>query len=100
MFVRFSQALSSLRPEAFTEYMDNTGNTICGHHPLSVMLQAVAAEALPSGGDLHWLAYDQSGKAEGKDDSSVSYAAGVLTGPAPAPAAAAAPATGPAAGVP
>ncbi|KAA0175155.1 hypothetical protein FNF27_03453 [Cafeteria roenbergensis] len=93
-------ALSSLRPDAFAEYMAKTGNTICGRHPLSVMLQAVAAEALPSGGALHWLAYDQSGKALGKDDSSVSYAAGVLTGPAPAAAAAAGRGTEPTAASP
>lgn len=80
--------------------MAKTGNTICGRHPLSVMLQAVAAEALPSGGALHWLAYDQSGKALGKDDSSVSYAAGVLTGPAPAAAAAAGRGTEPTAASP
>ncbi|BFZ53028.1 Protein memo1 [Savitreella phatthalungensis] len=60
----------------FTDYLHETGNTICGRHPIGVFL--AAQEAL--GGLLRpikWLYYDRSSLVESVTESSVSYASGV-----------------------
>lgn len=33
------KCIESLDPLAFSEYLKRTSNTICGRHPISVMLQ-------------------------------------------------------------
>jgi len=73
------QEVSTLRAAPFEAYLARTGNTICGRHALSVLLRGVEAGAL-SGKAMHWLSYAQSGRVRDESQSSVSYAAGVLTG--------------------
>ncbi|KAA3679215.1 MEMO1 family protein [Paragonimus westermani] len=73
--------IERLAPSAFTTYLNNYGNTICGRHPIGILLQAV--EALhgnsPAGRfDFKFVKYAQSERCRNMNDSSVSYAAGSL----------------------
>ncbi|TFK77055.1 UPF0103-domain-containing protein [Pluteus cervinus] len=61
---------------AFSEYLSTTKNTICGRHPIGVLLGALAA--LESEKEIHptlkWVRYEQSSACSTVRDSSVSYA--------------------------
>ncbi|KAJ2781222.1 hypothetical protein GGI15_003280 [Coemansia interrupta] len=69
----------------FRDYLDATQNTICGRHPIGVLLAAVnnlypVAER-PENGEsprLRFVKYDQSSKVLAPTDSSVSYASAYL----------------------
>lgn len=67
--------------ESFANYLDETGNTICGRHPIGVLLAALAkieqgnSEAV---GELRWIRYAQSSEVMAWEESSVSYAAGIV----------------------
>ena len=66
------------KPGAFAEYLQRTKNTICGRHAISVWLQAIAA--IPEKSlTVDFVKYVQSGALTSMDDSSVSYAAAVVT---------------------
>ena len=94
------------KPSDFTQYLQQFGNTICGRHPIGVLLQVVHAskafarpltmlwllwishrdtcwvQALQHTGTQHKIAftkYDQSSQCTSVSDSSVSYAAAVIT---------------------
>lgn len=75
--------IETLNPSAFTDYLKKYGNTICGRHPIGVLLQA--ASYLQRAGtnghkmSLKFLKYAQSSQCVSMNDSSVSYAAGALT---------------------
>ncbi|XP_020715704.1 protein MEMO1 isoform X2 [Ceratitis capitata] len=73
--------IETLNPNAFTEYLRKYNNTICGRHPIGVMLNAV--KALQHQGynnmSFKFLKYAQSSQCKDVDmDSSVSYASGSL----------------------
>lgn len=71
--------IETLNPTAFTEYLKRYNNTICGRHPIGVMLQAV--RTLQSRGyqmNFKFLKYAQSSQCMNVGDSSVSYASGAL----------------------
>lgn len=72
--------IETLNPSAFTEYLRKYNNTICGRHPIGVMLNAV--KALQNQGysnmSFKFLKYAQSSQCKDMDDSSVSYASGSL----------------------
>ncbi|XP_071439576.1 protein MEMO1 [Hetaerina americana] len=71
--------VESLNPPAFTEYLKNYGNTICGRHPIGVLLQAVShLEKTGQKMSLKFLKYAQSSQCRNMSDSSVSYAAASL----------------------
>jgi MEMO1 family protein len=59
-------------PEGFVNYLEETENTICGRHPISVYLQALKHSGLNTKTEL--LFYTQSSKNKTKKQSSVSYA--------------------------
>lgn len=68
----------------FTEYLQTTRNTICGRHPIGVLLGALAAlDSQNSKGwekaKLEWVRYEQSSAVVTFDESSVSYASGVVS---------------------
>ncbi|KAF8054760.1 memo1 [Scenedesmus sp. PABB004] len=65
------------RPPAFTAYLAAYRNTICGRHPIAVLLQMVSASARRF--SIEFNCYDQSSKATAPGDSSVSYASAVVT---------------------
>ncbi|XP_069680720.1 protein MEMO1 [Periplaneta americana] len=75
--------IETLNPGAFTEYLKKFGNTICGRHPIGVLLQAVSSlQKSGSNGhkmSLKFLKYAQSSQCCSMSDSSVSYAAAALT---------------------
>ncbi|KZP31273.1 UPF0103-domain-containing protein [Athelia psychrophila] len=59
----------------FAEYLQRTKNTICGRHPIGVLLGVLAA--LEEGGrssTMKWVRYEQSSQCFTLSDSSVSYA--------------------------
>ncbi|XP_071523570.1 protein MEMO1 [Panulirus ornatus] len=73
--------IETLNPSAFTEYLKKYGNTICGRHPIGVLLNAVATLQKTSNGHrmlLKFLQYAQSSRCYTSSDSSVSYAAASL----------------------
>lgn len=61
--------------QLFAEYLARTKNTICGRHPIGVILAAM--EAIKSQGNFHFLDYRQSNHVTKIDEGSVSYASGV-----------------------
>lgn len=59
----------------FEKYLVRTKNTICGRHPIGVLLGALTG--LEKGGrsvEIKWVRYEQSSKCSSVRDSSVSYA--------------------------
>lgn len=71
--------IESLNPAAFTEYLKKYQNTICGRHPISVLLQAVnSLQQRNYRMSFKFLKYDQSSQVKTMTDSSVSYASGSL----------------------
>ncbi|TGZ74589.1 hypothetical protein CRM22_000854 [Opisthorchis felineus] len=75
-------AIERLSPTDFTAYLDQYGNTICGRHPIGILLQMI--ESLRKGSspsiqfDFKFIKYTQSEHCQSMNDSSVSYAAGSL----------------------
>ncbi|XP_064402719.1 protein MEMO1-like [Halichondria panicea] len=74
--------ISALDSVGFTSYLEETRNTICGRHPIAVLLHAV--DDITCHHDelqfsLKWVKYDQSSACKSLSDSSVSYASASLT---------------------
>ncbi|KAG6902888.1 hypothetical protein C0995_010058 [Termitomyces sp. Mi166 len=61
---------------AFAEYLSKTKNTICGRHPIGVLLGALTSLEGSKGiqPTLKWVRYEQSSACLTIEDSSVSYA--------------------------
>lgn len=71
--------IETLSPTAFTEYLRKYSNTICGRHPIGVLLNCV--KVLQKQGynmSFKFLKYAQSSQCRDMSDSSVSYASGSL----------------------
>jgi len=64
----------------FAEYLDRTNNTICGRHPIGVLLGALAVlqDEHSKSPHLQWVRYEQSSKCFTIKDSSVSYASAYI----------------------
>jgi AmmeMemoRadiSam system protein B len=62
---------------AFAEYLSKYKNTICGRHPIGVLLNML--EACHQKHVVKFTYYDQSSKCLTSSDSSVSYASAVVT---------------------
>lgn len=61
----------------FAKYLAQTKNTICGRHPIGVLLGAISVlEALDQTetSTIRWVRYEQSSQCISVGDSSVSYA--------------------------
>ncbi|KAF9499706.1 UPF0103-domain-containing protein [Pleurotus eryngii] len=58
----------------FAEYLATTHNTICGRHPIGVLLGALAELEESRKSTLKWVRYEQSSACVNIADSSVSYA--------------------------
>jgi len=60
----------------FTKYLSRTKNTICGRHPIGVLLGALSAleKNKSINVELCWVRYEQSSHCHSIRDSSVSYA--------------------------
>jgi len=74
--------ISLQEPGAFAEYLREYRNTICGRHPIGVLLNCLdLMKEAPGGGithDVRFNRYEQSGQVTKKNDSSVSYASGIV----------------------
>jgi len=73
--------IETLNPSAFTEYLKKYGNTICGRHPIGVLLNAISSLQKTHNSHrmlLKFLQYAQSSRCYTSQDSSVSYAAASL----------------------
>eukprot|EP01137_Pigoraptor_chileana_P009188 Opistho-2@57078 len=69
--------IEQLDAKGFSDYLKAHKNTICGRHPISVLLQAITAysnSASAAQPKLQFVAYAQSSAVTGPKDSSVSYA--------------------------
>lgn len=71
-------AVASASHDAFVDYLAKTKNTVCGRHPIGVMMAAM--EAVTARGDgpvgpFTWVRYEQSSEVVDVRESSVSYAA-------------------------
>ncbi|KAL3138237.1 hypothetical protein ABBQ32_006057 [Trebouxia sp. C0010 RCD-2024] len=64
-------------PEGFTAYLDKYGNTICGRHPIGILLNMFQHSRLQH--TISFKKYDQSSKCQSVRESSVSYAAAIVT---------------------
>ncbi|KAJ2036376.1 hypothetical protein H4S03_003677 [Coemansia sp. S3946] len=78
------RAITGLDHAGFRQYLDQTENTICGRHPIGVLLGAVS-HLFPecpgntdNGPQLRFVKYAQSSKVQEASDSSVSYASAYL----------------------
>jgi AmmeMemoRadiSam system protein B len=72
-------AVESGSHKEFLEQLKETGNTVCGRHPIGVFMAAVEkAEGLAKGkGRFKFLRYERSSLVEDVKDSSVSYCSAV-----------------------
>ncbi|BFZ11765.1 hypothetical protein BsWGS_14804 [Bradybaena similaris] len=73
--------IEKMDPPAFTKYLQSFQNTICGRHPIGVLLNAIDHLQRTSNSvkmELRFLKYAQSSQCETSHDSSVSYAAAAL----------------------
>lgn len=68
--------------EKFNEYIKRTGNTICGKHPIGILLGALTYanynKSDSKSPSVNWTHYSQSSKATKVTDSSVSYSSGYI----------------------
>ncbi|TVU30242.1 hypothetical protein EJB05_21852, partial [Eragrostis curvula] len=69
------EIIEAVDPSAFTQYMQEYKNTICGRHPISVFLHMLKHCSLKL--KVNFIRYDQSSQCIGMEDSSVSYACAV-----------------------
>ncbi|KAJ2800432.1 hypothetical protein H4R20_004066 [Coemansia guatemalensis] len=77
------EAITHIDHARFKQYLDETENTICGRHPIGVLLAAVNAlypvgEQGSESPRLRFVKYDQSNKVLSASGSSVSYASAYL----------------------
>nr|CDS26518.1 protein memo1 [Hymenolepis microstoma] len=73
--------IENLDTKGFNDYLHEYGNTICGRHPIGVLLQAINALKKSDNSlnpSLKFVQYAQSSKCRNGRDSSVSYAAASL----------------------
>ncbi|KAI8938713.1 hypothetical protein NX059_004581 [Plenodomus lindquistii] len=66
-------AVESGEHERFLTQLKDTGNTVCGRHPIGVFMAAVEKAGLGDKGRFRFLRYERSGLVESVKDSSVSY---------------------------
>lgn len=64
--------------DGFCAYIERTKSTICGRHPIGVLLRALESSQNFSDRHVELLRYEQSSQAVTRSDSSVSYASAVV----------------------
>lgn len=74
-------AVESGRHDEFLRVLEETGNTVCGRHPIGVVMAAmetlaVEEEAASAGHRFKFVRYERSSDVSRVKDSSVSYASG------------------------
>lgn len=70
-------AITTGSAKSFLDIIERTGNTVCGRHPIGVIMAALeivtATQAADQEGRFYFLRYERSSDVEEIDDSSVSY---------------------------
>lgn len=70
-------AITTGSAKSFLDIIERTGNTVCGRHPIGVIMAALevvtASRAADQEGRFYFLRYERSSDVEDIDDSSVSY---------------------------
>lgn len=61
----------------FTQYINETKNTICGRNPISILLRILEKSKLKESLKSKFVGYSQSGQVKDINDSSVSYASAI-----------------------
>lgn len=72
-------AIASGKRDMFLDIVDRTGNTVCGRHPIGVMMAALEEVTQNSEGirgKFHFIRYERSSDVNDVGDSSVSYVSG------------------------
>jgi len=72
------EAVETGEHAAFVEQVERTGNTVCGRHPIGVMMAAIEKWRIASSeradkGRFRFVRYERSSLVEKVSDSSVSY---------------------------
>lgn len=72
--------IENMDAKAFSDYLLQYQNTICGRHPIMVLLHAIESIRSSSGNNMKmkFIKYAQSSQVKSMRDSSVSYASGAL----------------------
>lgn len=74
-------AITTGSADAFLDLIERTGNTVCGRHPIGVIMAALeivtANRPADKPGQFHFLRYERSSDAVDITDSSVSYVSAV-----------------------
>lgn len=73
------EAIESGSHEKFMQNLKETGNTVCGRHPIGVLMAAMEAlreegKVGEDGGRCRFVRYERSGDVREVGESSVSYA--------------------------
>lgn len=73
------KTIESLDPAAYTAYLRQYNNTICGRHPIGILMNCIKG-LRESGHRMYFkfIKYAQSSQCKNMNDSSVSYASGSL----------------------
>lgn len=70
-------AITTGSAKSFLDVIDRTGNTVCGRHPIGVIMAALevvtASQPAKKQGRFYFLRYERSSDVEDVNDSSVSY---------------------------
>lgn len=75
-----AQQPASTAHAKFVAYLERTHNTICGRHPIGVLMGALSAlEEKGKQARMKWVRYEQSNQCVSFDDWSVSYASAYVT---------------------
>ena len=64
--------------DGFAAYLEETRNTVCGRHPISVFLRALRASSAFAEREVRFVRYEQSSAVTSERESSVSYASAVV----------------------
>lgn len=71
-------AVETKSHEKFLDILEETGNTVCGRHPIGVVMAAVEALSLSDAkGKFRFVRYERSSDCVSPKDSSVSYCSAV-----------------------
>lgn len=71
-------AISTGFSQTFREVVESTGNTVCGRHPINIIMEALEEYHRGGGkGRFHFLRYQRSSDVYSPSDSSVSYVSAV-----------------------
>jgi len=73
------QLIEAKDHKGFSEYLSTYRNTICGRHPIGILLGTIASLGDRDRYSVQFIHYEQSSQCLSMDDSSVSYAAAVVT---------------------